>query len=248
MALRRRTIAITALAIVFAPCAVFAQRSGDGFLFGEPRATLTIRTGWAHASSRSDLFSYTTELLTLNRGDFSAPTIAFDVAWPLDSRTLVVASLGFAETSHRSEFRDYVDNNNLPIEQTTEFARRPLTIGLKYYLVSPGRLIGRYAWIPARVAPYLGAGLGTMYYSFHQTGDFIDFSDMSVFSSQYHSDGWAPTMHAGAGVDYSLSSRVALTGDARYTHARATLSQDFSGFERLDLSGLGFTLGVTLRF
>jgi hypothetical protein len=221
---------------------------GRGFLFGEPHATLNLRLGYSHANAGSDLFDFTTEQLTLDRGDFSSVSFETDFAVRVASRTRLVLSFAVAGIDKRSEFRDFVDNEDLPIEQNTEFFRVPLTIGVRQYLTSPGRSIGRYAWIPARVAPYVGAGAGVMYYQFHQTGDFIDFETMEVFTSQYESSSWTGTANVVAGLDFSLSSRLALTTEGRYTFARATLSRDFSGFERIDLSGFALTGGLSVRF
>ena len=248
MATRHRILAFAALLSASVSSPATAQRGGPGFMFGEPKASLTIRTGWAHASAGSDLFDYTSSLLTLDRRDFSAPSFDVDVSWHIARTTMMVASLSLSSTSRRSEFRDYVDNNQLPIEQRTEFARRPLTLGIKQYIGAPGQTIGRYAWVPARVATYAGAGAGTMYYSFKQSGDFIDFQTLEVFSSQYASSGWAPTAYARGGMEWTLGSRAALVGDARYNWASAELSDDFSGFERLDLSGLSITVGLSIRY
>ena len=95
----------------------------------------------------------------------------------------------------RSEFRHFIDNNDQPIEQTTTFRRVPITIGVKQYLTSTGRSIGKFAWIPSRFAPYVGAGGGTMFYSFRQDGDFIDFQTNDVFPSYYASSGWTGTAY-----------------------------------------------------
>jgi outer membrane protein W len=247
MSALRGSVVATALVIGSAPF-VQAQGAGDGFLFGAPTGSLTIRGGWAVASARSDLFSFTTEQLTLKRGDFSSPSGDVDLAFFVNPRTQIVASASVASRSKSSEFRNYIDNNDLPIEQTTSFLRVPVTIGVKRYLTPTGRSIGKFAWIPARVAPYVGGGVGAMYYRFRQSGDFIDFKTLDVFSSLFASDGWTPTAHGQAGIDYSLNPRFALTGEARYIWSKASLSHDFSGFENLDLSGFSTTVGLAVRF
>jgi outer membrane protein W len=230
------------------PSLVQAQETGNGFLFGAPTGSLTIRGGWAVASAHSDLFAFTTEQLTLSRRDFSSPAGDADLAFFVTPRTQIVASVSVASTSKRSEFRGYIDNNDLPIEQTTTFARVPITIGVKRYLTSPGRAIGKFAWIPSRFAPYVGVGGGTMYYRFRQSGDFIDYKTFDVFPSHMSSDGWAAMAQAQAGADYSLNARFALTGEARYVWSKATLSHDFSGFDKLDLSGFSTSAGIAVRF
>lgn len=239
------TLILTALTI---PCAGRAQTGGNGFLFHEPRLSLTLRTGWDFPSARSDLFSFTTQQLTVDRGDFSAPTAAADFAWRVGPRTSVAFSAGVARTERNSEFRDLVDNNLLPIQQTTAFTRVPLTLGIKQCLTPPGRTLGRFAWIPARAVPFVGAGAGFMHYRFHQSGDFVDFQTMDVFTAQFNSQGWAPTGHALAGIDIALIPELVMTAEARYVWASAPLSQDFAGFHRLDLSGLATTAGLSIRF
>jgi len=243
----RRIVSLLAAAAV-TPVVACAQNAGNGFLFGPPTATFALRGGWAIARAKSDLFSYTTELLTLNRSDFSSPDLVADLAFRITDRTQIVLSGGLSGMDRESEFRHFIDNNDKPIQQTTSFRRVPVTIGVKRYLTSPGRSIGRFAWIPSRVAPYVGAGGGMMWYRFRQAGDFINFETTDVFSSTLDSQGWAPTGHILAGVDYSMSASFAITSEARYGYAKAKLSNDFSGFERVDLSGLSTTVGLAVRF
>ena len=245
----RRAVAAVLLGAI--PAAIPAQvPAGRGFLLGTPEGTFTLRGGWALASARSDVFSFTTERLTLDRGDFSSPAIAADLSFPINRRTDLVISGAFQGTTKRSEFRAFIDNNDQPIEQRTMFDRVPLTVSVKRYLTNRGRSIGRLAWIPSRFSPYIGAGGGIMWYRFKQVGDFIDFNSgtLDVFPATLASDGWAPTVHALAGGEWNLSPRLAAVTEARYEWAHATLSKDFSGFGRIDLSGLSTTAGIVVRF
>jgi outer membrane protein W len=244
--LSRSALVIAALAAT--PFAARAQESGKGFLFGAPEGSFTLRGGWALARANSDLFSFTTNQLTLKRGDFSSPELGADLAVRVRSRTEIVLSSSVSGMKKQSEFRGFIDNNDLPIQQETWFTRVPVTVSVKQYLTPTGRSIGNFAWIPARLAPYVGVGAGMMYYRFRQDGDFIDFSTTNVFHDLYQSDGWERIAHAMVGVDYSLGPRFALTTDARYVWASAPLSNDFAGFQNIDLSGLSTTVGLSVRF
>jgi hypothetical protein len=247
MAGRRLLFPLAALALASLPATARAQFAGSGFLFQEPRRTVSIRAGWAVANAGSDLFAFTTEQLTLDRGDFSSMALDVDLAVRIAPRTRIVASLSVAGAHKQSEFREYEDNNRLPIEQKTTFTRVPLTLGIRQYLTSPGRTIGRLAWIPAKLTPYVGAGGGVMYYRFHQAGDFVDFQSLVVFRSQISSDGWTPVANLLAGLEYSLGTRSALTIETRYLWSKAELSGDFVGFDRIDLSGVNTTAGFSFR-
>lgn len=221
---------------------------GDGFLIGTPRANLAIRGGWALAAAHSDLFSFTTNQLTLDRGDFSSPALDVDFGIRLAKRTDLLFSAGVAETRKKSEFRRFIDNNDRPIEQQTQYARVPLTLSVKQYLLDRGRSIGRLAWVPSRIAPYVGAGGGFMWYDFRQQGDFVDFQTLDVFPSTLESKGWTPMAHAFVGAEVSISPRLGIVTETRYVRASSNLSADFSNFSAIDLSGFSTTAGLTVRF
>ena len=224
-----------------------AQSGGEGYLFHSPVVTLTVRGGYARASAGSDVFDDVTSNLTLDRGDFSSITGAGDIAVHLRSRVDLVFSAAFSRSHRASEFRNFIDNDDLPIEQTTTFERAPLTANVRLNLAAPGRSIGRLAWIPSRVVPYVGAGLGAMHYRFKQEGDFVNFATSAVFPSVLDTDGWALVAQGMAGVDYNISTQFGLSLDARYLHARGELGPSFQGYDRIDLSGMTATVGLSFR-
>ena len=225
-----------------------AQTSGQGFLFNEPRWTLAVRGGFAHASARSDLFDFTSEFLTVDRRDFSGFAIGADLAFAVKPRIDIVFGASYAGTSTGSEFRDFVGTDNLPIAQTTSFIRVPVTASVKAFLLPRGESVGSLAWIPARFAPFVGAGGGAMRYLFEQEGEFVDFVDYDIFYDELSSAGWTPTVHGLAGFDFALSPRIGLGTEARYTWARGELNERFSDFDRIDLSGFSVTMGLHVRF
>ena len=245
---RLAVLGLSVVCFLSASARVQAQGSGDGFLFRAPQGEVSIRGGFDHATAGSDLFSFTESQLTLDGRDFSSLTFASDVDVALTPRMSARFGFAISQSTTPSEFRDFVDNNRLPIQQVTEFKRLPLTASLKAYLSPPGRSVGHFAWIPARYAPYAGGGGGAMWYRFRQQGDFIDFSTYKVFPDNFESDGWAPTLHAFVGTDVSLNPRFALSFEGRYEWAQKELSTDFARFEPIDLSGFALTAGFVIRY
>ena len=245
---RARVAAAVLAAALVAPRPAAAQESsGDGFLFRPPVATLTLRGGFDRAAAGSDVFSFVTDQLTVSRGDFSGLSVAGDLGIRLTPRLDLVLGTSYTGSSTPSEFRRFVDQDDRPIEQTTTFRRVPVTASVRAYLAPRGRSIGRFAWVPSRYAPYVGVGGGAMWYQLRQEGDFVDFDTNDVFTDELVSSRWTPTAHGAAGVDYSLGPRLALTGEGRYTWARANMSSDFAGFNRIDLSGISATVGLSVR-
>ena len=225
-----------------------AQDAGNGFLFRAPSGEISIRGGFDRAIASSDLFAFSVKELTLNRRDFSSAAFATDVDYVLTPRLSARFSVGVSSSTTPSEFRDFVDNNRQPIEQSTVFMRVPLTASVKAYLANQGRSVGHFAWVPTHYAPYVGAGGGAMWYRFDQQGDFIDFSTFKVFSDHFLSEGWTPTVQAFVGTDVSLNPRFAVTVEGRYQWARKQLGTDFSQFEPIDLSGFAMTAGISIRY
>ncbi|NJK42749.1 MAG: hypothetical protein HC937_03600 [Aquincola sp.] len=142
---------------------------------------------------------------------------------------------------------EFVDNNDQPIEQTTRLQRTPYTFGVKYAITPPSEQIGRFAWIPSRITTWVGAGGGFVNYNFSQVGDFVDFQTLNVFRDELGSSGTAPLAYGHVGIDLRLTTRTSLTGDVRYTYARARLSDAFVNFNNIDLSGGAVTMGLTFR-
>lgn len=241
--------AALAASLALAPAAG-AQTGGDGFLFRAPTATLTLRAGVDRAVGGGDVFDFVRDQLTFGARSLTGSSLGAELGFALGDRVDVVLGGGHLRARSQTHYRDFTDADDREIEQSNTFTRVPLTASVRAYLAPRGRSLGRFAWVPARLAPYVGAGGGAMWYRFDQAGDFIDVDspDLAVVRGSARSSGWAPTAHAMAGLDLTLAPRVALTTEARYSWARATPTGDFSALDRIDLSGLGVTAGLSFRF
>lgn len=251
---RRRSTLVGALTVLAAlgggaaqaPAQV--QSEAPDFLFRTPRVTLGLRGGYAVARASGEIFDFTREQLTVEGTDFNAPSFGGHLAVRVTPRVDVAMDVSVAKTRFPSEFRDWVDNDDLPIQQETEFSRFPVTFGVKAYLKDRGRAVGRFAWIPNRWAPYVGAGAGWVWYRFDQDGDFVDFETLDIFADRFTSSGKTPTLHLYGGADWSLGPVFMMTAEARYAWARAEMGGDFVDFDPMDLSGLQATVGLSVRF
>ena len=221
---------------------------GPDFRFSSPSSTLGIRAGFAFNRAEGEIFDFLTGDLTLEPSDFDAGIVAFEYGMRLSDQVDLVFGVAYSSKSRVSEYRDFVDQDDIPIVQETSLKQVPLTLSLKWYLGSRGRRVGQYAWVPNTVVPYIGAGGGFTWYELEQVGEFIDFRDFGVFEDTFTSDGFTTAVHAFAGVDIKLTPSIGLVLDARYHWASADLKDSFVGFEPIDLNGLHATAGVAFKF
>jgi hypothetical protein len=242
-------IALVLMWLALAPARAVAQTSPD-FLFGNPKGMIGVRSGWVFASANSDLFAFVQQHLTVDRKDFNAPAIGVDVEVAVAPRASAIFGFDFARTSKSSEYRDFVDNQRLPITQTTRLTELNLSAGVKIPVTPRGREISSRAFIPAAVTPYVGAGAGLLKYEFLQFGDFIDVDSaaMDIFTDTFRSSGWAPSAHLFGGVDVRVYKRLYLSGEGRYLWSSGSPDRDFIDFDPIDLAGFKATVGVHYMF
>lgn len=225
--------------------------SSADFFLGRPRATVGVRGNWVVASAGSDIFDFVTEHLTLEKSSFNTPAFGVDLSINVAPR--LDAMLGFelskaSTPSHYRQKSEQVGDRFLPIEQTTSLKQQSINAGVKFALLPAGRRVSRFAWIPNRFTPYVGAGGGVLNYDFEQVGDFVDFTNDNIFTSTFRSTGWAPSAHALGGADVHLFKRVFMSLEGRYTWSSAALDRDFVDFDPIDLKGFRVGAGFHYAF
>jgi len=236
------------LALLAAAPGALAAQGGPGFLFSRPHVSIGVRAGYTVPRLSSHIFEFSRQEFTLNRFDFDAPYLGGEFAVRLSERWDLALSAGWSESRAASEYRYWVDQDDLPIEQETNFQSVSVTAGARYYFNDRGRSIGRFAWVPSRLSPYVGAGVGIVSYDLTQSGDFVDFQTLGVFSDVLTGSGSGAAAYASAGADLSIGKLFYLTGEARYTLASAGVDGDYSLYPWIDLSGVQLTTGISLRW
>src|SRR5215470_17640482 len=221
---------------------------GPDFLFGRPRASIAFSGTWVAPRAGGDLFTFVGNQLTINRSDFRRAGFTGAVGIRITPRLDVVSDIEVSARSVGSNYRQYVKADRSEIAQTTKFNQGAFAVGARYFPVGRGQDISRYAFLPRRVVPYVGAGASLQHYSFLQTGEFVDFVDLSIFNHTFSSDGWAIGPHVETGADLHIWRMFFLSVGARYTWGHAKLSSDFVGFDGIDLSGFRSSTGITIVF
>lgn len=252
MAIRRTAAGAVLLlsALAANPVSMTAQPASRDYLLGRPKASLSLRIGAARPSASNGVFAFAAEELTLSPNDYTALNVGADIGVPITQRVELQLSAATAGRRVESEYRNFIGGDDLPIEQATRLRRVPLSLGVRYNLVPAGRAVGRLAWVPTKLVPYVAAGGGAMWYKFQQEGEFVDFQsvNLNVFRAKLEAKGWAPLGYAATGFTWSLLPAVALNTELRYDHSQAPMQGDYTGFDKTAISGVGLTTGFQFRF
>jgi hypothetical protein len=223
-------------------------RPAPDFFFSPPEGSVTVRGSWLFARGGSDWYDFVTDQLTLDTKDFNAPGFGMDVGVAVTPRLEAQFGLDFSRSQISSEYRRFVDNNRLPITQQTAMRELNLSGNIKIALTERGRGVSRFAWVPRTVVPYVGAGGGVLWFDLKQTGDFVDFVDLSVFTDVFRSHGWTPSAQVFGGADVRVFRHLYVTADGRYLWAAGDLGSEWIDFDRIDLAGFRLSAGLNVVF
>lgn len=223
-----------------------AQQS-DGFLFGPPEGSLRLHGGYSAPGTGSEIFRFIRERLTVADGAFRSFALGGQLFARVSERLDAGLDVTGAGSETASQFREWVDQDDSPIRQTTSLSRLSATLNVRFHPLGRGRSIGRYVWIPRRISPYLGAGGGLLWYGFEQEGEFVDFETLEIFHDRFVSEGQAVYWHLFGGLQVSLDSRFFVVGELRHGWGSAGMGEDFEGFDPIDLSGFQGLVGLAVR-
>jgi hypothetical protein len=102
--------------------------------------------------------------------------------------------------------------------------------------------------VPRTVVPYAGAGAGALWFDMNQSGDFVDFVDLSIFTDVFRARGWTPSAQVFGGVDVRVFRKLFVTVDGRYLWAAGDLGREWIDFDPIDLAGFRLSGGLNVLF
>lgn len=151
------------------------------------------------------------------------------------------AGVGFQKRTVPSVYRDWLNEDRTEIVQALRLRVVPVTAVVRFLP------FGR----PHNVQPYVGGGFGVFNYRYSEVGQFMDTTDLSIFSERYTVVGNAPGAVVLGGVRMPLGGDIyGLTMEYRYTIASGDTGGAANGFlgDKIDLSGGQLNFGFLVRF
>lgn len=177
------------------------------------------------------------DILDFNVRDFNTGSVGLDWLIPVGDFFEIGAGVGFTSRTVPSVYAEFVNRDGSEIEQDLKLRIVPMSVTAR--VLPFGRARG--------VQPYVGGGLGVFSYRYSEVGDFVDFTDRSVFSDRFVATGTEVGPVALAGIRFALGDVWSLGGEVRYQKADADLSDDFLG-PKLDLGGFHYLMTLHVKF
>ena len=201
---------------------------------------LDIRIGGFQPHANSNLFDDDETLYTIRKRNWRGLIGGAEFSSRIARNLEIGFHLDGYERQRDTHYRDFFrDEDGSEIRQKLKLDIVP--VGVSVRLVPTNR--------HARIAPYIGAGVDAFFWKYEEFGDFVDFGDpdLPIIADSFRSDGVATGFHVAGGLRLFVSDDFGVTGEVRYTAAKADMHDDFEG-NRIDLGGFGVTVGMHLRF
>ena len=149
-------------------------------------------------------------------------------------------SVGYYQSTVTSVYRNFVNDNGSEIVQDLKLRITPINATIRFLPAGRG----------APIEPYIGGGLGIFNWRYSESGEFVDFSDGSIFREQYKADGWSVGPVIVAGLRIPIGD--ALTTGFEYKWQKAegdtdSAQTDLLG-DKIDLGGNTFSFTMHFRF
>jgi opacity protein-like surface antigen len=241
----KRALAATALAVasVLASAPASAAPPGSDGAF-------TFRLGWFFPGGGGSFWETNEAAFTLDHSDFNGWTGGVGYTGSVNNFFEVGVNIDFYAAAARSADRYYTDQYGYPIYHDSRLSEAPLTVDFK--VLPAGRFARRGPdgrQYVRRPVPYLGAGIGMVYWQYEEVGDFVA-TDLSIVYTRLVDSGTAFETHVLAGIEFPVSPSWNITLEGRYSWADTSVGGAFATVNpgQLDLGGASVFVGGALRF
>ena len=177
------------------------------------------------------------ESLAFDIGDFNGATIGADWLFGLTDYIEGGVGIGFYQRTVPSVYADFQHADGREIEQDLKLRMVPFSATVRFLPLGRG----------ASVEPYVGAGLTVINWRYSEVGEFVDFSDDTIFRSRYVANGNALGPVILAGIRAPMADVFSLGGELRWQRAEGDTDAADTGLlgNKIDLGGwsANFTLG-----
>jgi outer membrane protein W len=211
----------------------------------EPRQSIGFNLGYfalrsVDSREDGDVLLANLPSLVFEVDDFNFVTFGGEWTFALNDYLEGALGANYYQRTVPSVYWDVTHENDAEIAQDLKLRIVPLTATMKFLP------LGRSA-----IQPYVGGGIGLFNWHYSEVGEFVDFSDNTIFQARYVSNGNAVGPVIMAGIRGAVDDVWLVGGEIRWQKATGDLdlSQGFvAGADKIDLGGWTTSFTVNLRF
>ncbi|MDQ3068106.1 MAG: hypothetical protein M3R55_00065 [Acidobacteriota bacterium] len=224
---------------------VFMSLTGVARAQAQVTQSVNLGVGWflvrgEDSRVAGDVLIEDLQSLSFKIGDFNGPLVNGEWLIGFGDRFEVGLGAGFYQRTVPSVYNDVVDSDGSEIEQDLKLRIVPLTATVRFLPFNR----------PGQFQPYIGAGVSMLNWKYSEVGEFVDFSDASIFRDRYLASGSTIAPVVLGGIRLPLDGDVfAVNGEIRWQGGKGNISSD-SGLlgDRIDLGGISALIGFHVRF
>lgn len=234
-------LAVVAVAAILAPQAAQAQITRVSSSSDQKQA-IGFNLGYFSLlgeDSRTDNDVLVTDLssLAFDIKDFNGFTFGGEYLVGIGDYLEAGAGVSYYQNTVPSVYRSVVNTNGAEIAQDLKLRVAPITGTVRFLP------LGRNG-----VAPYVGAGVGFFNWRYTETGEFVDFSDNSIFRNSYKANGTAVGPVVLFGLRAPVGEAFTIGGEVKWQKAEGDIDMAETGLlnDKIDLGG--WTTAFTFHF
>jgi opacity protein-like surface antigen len=178
--------------------------------------------------------------LLFDIGDFRGINFGAEYLYGVTDHIEAGLDVSFYQRTVPSIYADVVHDDLREIEQDLKLRILPVTASVRF--IPTGR--------NATVQPYIGIGAGLLNWRYSETGEFVDFSDNSIFRDRFVASGREVAPVVIGGLRFMGADVWTVGGEVRWQKADADTGGRDAGFlaDRIDLGGWTANFNVHFRF
>lgn len=239
----KKILMLAAAAVLLAPIGVLAQ----GEWYPLKTGSVSFRIGYFMPTGNSDIWDDNTFDLTYEVADFNNYLVGVEFNYFASRFVTIGFAIDYYKKSITTNYRDYVDDLGNEIIQDLTLEIVPLTGTVKFTPLGSGSP-GYRGQRGSPVVPWVGGGVGIYPFNYQELGEFIDFTDMSIYDGDFLAEGVAFGFHVAGGVVFPIGLDWDAFAEFRYAIVKGDMGEEFLGFNEMDLGGTSLIFGASYRF
>ena len=245
-----RLLGMVALAALLAPSTADAQITRVSG--GDYRQSFGVNVGWfglrgEDARHADDVLLANLDFLAFDIKDFNSGTIGAEWLVGITDYLEAGVGIGFQRRTVPTVYRAIVNDNgtddpfdDLEIAQDLRLRVVPITGTVRFLP------LGRNA----SFQPYVGGGIALLNWRYSEAGEFVDFTDETIFNARYVASGNTVGPVILAGIRAPVADVWTVGGELRYQRGEGDTKADQTELlgRKIDLGGWSANFAVAFRF